>query len=118
MARNERFDTAIVDIDLPDVNGIDLVRSIKADTAHAELRIVMLTSRDQEIDEFGDMRAYVSANLSKMMTKITTEHLPAPPSSMSANRRAISSSTIKRADSRQYSGRSCACLGLERGESH
>jgi len=71
VARNERFDTAIIDIDLPDVNGIDLVRSIKADAAHAELRIVMLTSRDQEIDEFGDMRAYVSANLSKPVRQST-----------------------------------------------
>ena len=64
-ARSERFDTAIIDSDLPDVNGIDLLRTIKADPVNADLRIIMLTSRDHEIDEFGDMRAYVSATLSK-----------------------------------------------------
>jgi signal transduction histidine kinase/DNA-binding response OmpR family regulator/HPt (histidine-containing phosphotransfer) domain-containing protein len=64
-ARNERFELAIVDVDLPDVNGIDLVRSIKADPANAELRLVMLTSRDHEITEIGDMRAYVAGSLTK-----------------------------------------------------
>jgi signal transduction histidine kinase/CheY-like chemotaxis protein len=64
-ARNERFELAIVDVDLPDVNGIDLVRSIKADPANAELRLVMLTARDHEITEIGDMRAYVAGSLTK-----------------------------------------------------
>ena len=70
-ARNERFGVAILDIDLPDVNGIDLVRSVKADPANAELRLVMLTSRDQEINEFGDMRAYLAASLSKPVRQST-----------------------------------------------
>jgi CheY-like chemotaxis protein/HPt (histidine-containing phosphotransfer) domain-containing protein len=64
-ARDERFELAIVDFDLPDVNGIDLVRSIKADPANAELRLVMLTSRDHEVDQMGDMRAYVVGSLTK-----------------------------------------------------
>ena len=64
-ARNERFELAIIDIDLPDVNGIDLVRSIKADPANAEVRLVMLTARDHEIDQLGDMRAYVAGSLTK-----------------------------------------------------
>jgi CheY-like chemotaxis protein/HPt (histidine-containing phosphotransfer) domain-containing protein len=64
-ARNERFELAIVDIDLPDVNGIDLVRSIKADPANAELRLVMLTARDHEIDQMGDVRAHVAGSLTK-----------------------------------------------------
>src|SRR5438477_652102 len=33
-ARDERFDMAIIDIDLPDLSGIDLVRGIKADTVN------------------------------------------------------------------------------------
>jgi CheY-like chemotaxis protein/HPt (histidine-containing phosphotransfer) domain-containing protein len=70
-ARNERFGAAIIDVDLPDVNGTDLVRSIKADPANAELRLVMLTSRDQEIDEFGDMRGYVAGILSKPVRQST-----------------------------------------------
>jgi two-component system sensor histidine kinase/response regulator len=64
-ARNERFELAIIDIDLPDVNGIDLVRSIKADPANAKVRLVMLTARDHEIDQLGDMRAYVAGSLTK-----------------------------------------------------
>ena len=64
-ARNERFELAIIDIDLPDVNGVELVRSIKADPANAELRLVMLTSRDHEIDQMGDMRAHVAGSLVK-----------------------------------------------------
>ena len=73
-ARNERFDMAIIDIDLPDVSGIDLVRRIKADPANTELRIVMLTLRDHEIDEFGEMRAYVAASLSKPVRQATLRH--------------------------------------------
>src|SRR4051812_35184477 len=63
--RDERFELAIIDIDLPDVNGIDLVRSIKADPANAELRLVMLTARDHEIDQMGDVRAHVAGSLTK-----------------------------------------------------
>src|SRR5207248_2757214 len=73
-ARDERFDMAIIDIDLPDVSGIDLVRRIKADPANTELRIVMLTLRDHEIDEFGEMRAYVAASLSKPVRQATLRH--------------------------------------------
>ena len=73
-ARSERFDAAIIDIDLPDVSGIDLVRRIKADPANTELRIVMLTLRDHEIDEFGEMRAYVAASLSKPVRQATLRH--------------------------------------------
>src|SRR6267154_568089 len=73
-ARDERFDMAIIDIDLPDVSGIDLVRRIKADPANTELRIIMLTLRDHEINEFGEMRAYVAASLSKPVRQATLRH--------------------------------------------
>src|SRR5437764_11939908 len=73
-ARNERLDRASVDIDLPDVSGIDLVRRIKADPANTELRIIMLTLRDHEIHAFGEMRAYVAARLSKPVRQATLRH--------------------------------------------
>ena len=82
------FDMAIIDIDLPDVSGIDLVRRIKADPANTELRIIMLTLRDHEIDEFGEMRAYVAASLTKpirqsALARIASPRWKAAPSTMS-----------------------------------
>jgi CheY-like chemotaxis protein len=64
-ARADPFGMAIIDITLPDTNGIDLVREIKSNPAIAGLRLVLLTSRDFEIDQHGDLRKQVAGCLTK-----------------------------------------------------
>jgi two-component system sensor histidine kinase/response regulator len=64
-ARGDPFGLAIIDIALPDLNGIDLAREIKSDPAIAGLRLVLLTSRDFEMDNLGDIREHVVGYLTK-----------------------------------------------------
>jgi signal transduction histidine kinase/CheY-like chemotaxis protein/HPt (histidine-containing phosphotransfer) domain-containing protein len=64
-SRGDPFGLAIIDIDLPDVNGIDLAREIISDPATAGLRLVLLTSRDFEIDKLGNIREHVVGCLTK-----------------------------------------------------
>jgi CheY-like chemotaxis protein/HPt (histidine-containing phosphotransfer) domain-containing protein len=53
-ARGAGYARAIVDSGLCDANGADLVRSIKAAAAHPGLRIIVLTSPDQETETAPD----------------------------------------------------------------
>lgn len=64
-ARSDPFALAIIDITLPDTNGIDLVRQIKSNPAIAGLRLVLLTLRDFEMDQHGDLRQHVHGCLTK-----------------------------------------------------
>ncbi|TMJ57226.1 MAG: response regulator, partial [Alphaproteobacteria bacterium] len=53
-ARGAPFGLAIVDSTLCDINGIDLVRRIKADPVNSELRVVLLTSPGQQNEIIDD----------------------------------------------------------------
>jgi len=64
-SRGEPFTLAIIDTALPGLNGIELARRIKSDPATADLRVVLLTSHDHEINEIGDMREHVAGCLSR-----------------------------------------------------
>lgn len=48
LIRNEHFDLAILDVNLPDGNGFDLCREVKA--AWPELPVIFLTANDLETD--------------------------------------------------------------------
>jgi len=48
LAERNTFDAAILDIGLPDENGLDLCRKLKA---HRDLPIIFLTARRRELDE-------------------------------------------------------------------
>src|SRR5438876_4059739 len=50
------------------------MRRIMAVRTNSDLHIVMLTQHDHEIDEFGEMRAYVAASLSKPVRQATLRH--------------------------------------------
>ena len=52
--RGAPFALAIIDSALVDMNGIDLVRSIKADPANAQLQVVLLTLLDQQNETIRD----------------------------------------------------------------
>jgi two-component system sensor histidine kinase/response regulator len=64
-SRGDPFGLAIIDIALPEVNGLNLARQIKSDPANAGLRLVLLTSRDFETDKLGDLREHVVGCLTK-----------------------------------------------------
>jgi len=48
--RGERPDLVVLDLMLPDVSGTDLCRQLRSDPAFAELPIIMLTARADEVD--------------------------------------------------------------------
>jgi PAS domain S-box-containing protein len=57
MARGEAYDIAVMDLDLPDMSGLDLVRAIKSDSAKASARFVILTPLGFRKDDLaGDNR--------------------------------------------------------------
>ena len=49
-ARSEPFDLAIVDIDLPGIDGIELCRRLKADAATRSLPLIALSANAMEAD--------------------------------------------------------------------
>ena len=52
--RGDPFGLAIIENSIPDMTGIELAKAVKAGPANAGLRLVMLTSFDQDIDEADD----------------------------------------------------------------
>ncbi|MEO6034060.1 MAG: response regulator, partial [Verrucomicrobiota bacterium] len=50
-AANDPYDIAILDLQMPEMDGLALARAIKADPAIAKTRIIILTSLDAQIDE-------------------------------------------------------------------
>lgn len=46
--RGGRFDLIITDLNMPNLDGIGLIREVRADPAHRFLPIVMLTTESQE----------------------------------------------------------------------
>jgi DNA-binding response OmpR family regulator len=49
-ARNRPFDLIVLDVELPDINGFEVCRRLKADTAVSAVPVVILTTRDQIAD--------------------------------------------------------------------
>ncbi len=48
--KNHQPHLIVLDIMMPEVNGYDVCRNIKFDSPYKEIPILLLTSRDQEID--------------------------------------------------------------------
>jgi two-component system chemotaxis sensor kinase CheA len=47
MAKERKFDLIVLDIELPDINGFEVCRSLKADSNLTDIPVVMLTTLDQ-----------------------------------------------------------------------
>jgi len=47
MARNHTFDLIVLDIELPDINGFEVCKHLKADPNLADIPVIMLTTLDQ-----------------------------------------------------------------------
>jgi two-component system alkaline phosphatase synthesis response regulator PhoP len=50
LARAQSFDAAILDVMLPGVNGLEVCRALRAESATAELPIIIVTARAEETD--------------------------------------------------------------------
>ena len=50
MAQEEHFDLIVLDIGLPDINGFEVCKKLKADPGLADIPVVMLTTRDHAHD--------------------------------------------------------------------
>ena len=50
MAQQRRFDLIILDVELPDINGFEICRKLKADNDLKDIPVVMLTTLDNASD--------------------------------------------------------------------
>ena len=48
--KNSKPDLIVLDIMMPEINGYDVCRNLKFDSPYKDIPIILLTSRDQEID--------------------------------------------------------------------
>jgi two-component system, sensor histidine kinase and response regulator len=65
VAASAPYDIAILDMQMPVMDGIELAQTIKADPAIAAVRLVMLTS----ISQFGDIQAARAAGIEAYLSK-------------------------------------------------
>ncbi|WP_243321127.1 response regulator transcription factor [Geothrix sp. SG200] len=49
-ATGSRLDAALLDLSLPDMDGLDVLRAIRAHNAHRSLPVLLVTARSEEID--------------------------------------------------------------------
>jgi DNA-binding response OmpR family regulator len=48
--QSQRLDVALLDLTLPDIDGLDVLRAIRADSHYRTLPVVLVTARSEEID--------------------------------------------------------------------
>jgi two-component system sensor histidine kinase and response regulator WspE len=63
--RAARFDMLVTDIDMPRINGIELVRMVRADQRFAHIPIAVVSYKDREEDRRAGMDAGANAYLTK-----------------------------------------------------
>ena len=64
-AAGRGFDLVLLDVGLPDVNGLEVCRRLRSGAATANLPIILLTGRDQP----GDIRDGLAAGADDFLTK-------------------------------------------------
>ncbi|HEV8070455.1 MAG TPA: response regulator [Planctomycetaceae bacterium] len=69
MKRNPDLDLLLVDWNMPQMNGIDLVRAIRADRAYDAVRILMVTSESQGEQVMQALQAGANEYLMKPFNK-------------------------------------------------
>ncbi|MBD3371149.1 MAG: response regulator [Candidatus Coatesbacteria bacterium] len=65
MAKNTKPDLLLLDIILPKMNGFQVCRDLRSDPATEGLKVVMLTSKDQDSDKFWGLRQGADEYLTK-----------------------------------------------------
>jgi two-component system chemotaxis response regulator CheY len=68
-----RFDFVVSDINMPNMNGFDLLRSIRADDALKALPVLMVTAEAKKEDIITAAQAGASGYIVKPFTKATLE---------------------------------------------
>jgi two-component system sensor histidine kinase and response regulator WspE len=63
--QRERYDLVLSDVDMPRMNGLELVRRIRADRRISHLPIVMVSYKDREEDRLAGLEAGATAYLTK-----------------------------------------------------
>ena len=57
LAQQKRFDLIVLDIELPDINGFEICRNLKANPNLADIPVVMLTTLDQADNAMNGLEA-------------------------------------------------------------
>jgi len=65
MLRAHRFDLVVADVEMPRLNGIDMVRAIRSDPEFEGLPVILVTSRDAEADRRKGLAAGAQAYITK-----------------------------------------------------
>ena len=71
--RNEPFDFVVSDINMPNMNGFELLRAIKADAALEHLPVLMVTAEARKEDIVRAAQEGASGYIVKPFTKATLE---------------------------------------------
>src|ERR1700741_3933503 len=99
LAREHKPDLIIMDIQLPEVSGLDLTRWIKDDSSIAQIPIMAVTAfamrQDERLVREAGCEAYMSKPIQMMpfidtVKKLTAPRMPTPRSTPPAPRRAAS----------------------------
>lgn len=67
---NDRFDLVFLDIDMPNLSGLQVLRMLRNDPNFKELPIIMLTARDQKQDQYWGIETGATAYLTKPFDEI------------------------------------------------
>ncbi len=65
----ESFDLILMDIQMPDLNGLEATRQIRADSLNSGIPIIAMTASDQKDDEFAAMDAGCDGYLTKPINR-------------------------------------------------
>lgn len=65
MLRSERFDMLVTDVDMPRMNGIDLVKTIRQDAGLRSIPVLMVSYKDREEDKLRGLEAGADYYLTK-----------------------------------------------------
>ncbi len=63
--QRDRYDLVLSDVDMPRINGLELVRRIRADRKLASVPVVMVSYKDREEDRLAGLEAGATAYLTK-----------------------------------------------------
>ncbi|HOG13419.1 MAG TPA: response regulator, partial [Smithellaceae bacterium] len=59
------FELLVSDVDMPRMNGIDLVRTVKADPQHHDMPVMIVSYKDREEDRLRGLEAGANYYLTK-----------------------------------------------------